>query len=41
MIQMKLLQGRNRDTDVENRCVDRVGGWNQKTEAEIYAVPRV
>ena len=41
MIQMNLLQGRNRDTDIEHRCVDKVGGMNQEIEVDIYILPRV
>ena len=41
MIQMNLLQGRNRDTDIVHRCVDKVGGMNQEIEVDIYILPRV
>ena len=41
MIQMNLLQGKNRHTDVGNRCVDKGGGMNQETEIDIYTLPRV
>ena len=39
------LQGRNRDTDIENRLVDTAGegegGMNWESSIEIYALPCV
>ena len=39
MVQITYLQGRNRDTDVENRCVDMVeSGMNWETRIYIYTL---
>ena len=42
MVQMSYLQGRNRDTDIENKLVDPVeegeGGTNWESSIDIYTL---
>ena len=45
MVQMNLLQGRNRDTDVDKRHVDTggegEGGTNSEIRSDMYTLPCV
>ena len=45
MVLINYLQGRNRDSDIENRLMDpvgeREGGMNRESCSEIYTLPYV
>ena len=41
MVQMNLLQGRNRDADAGNRCADTDRGLNWANGIDVCALPYI